>query len=139
MSWEFGAKGNGEKMEESGRMAEDDCFDFEKLIVYQKALIFIALVYSAVECFPVIERFALADQFRRAATSIALNIAEGTGGSAPEFRRFLRISRRSIRECVAIMTIARDKSYLDHSKYNGLRKKTVELSRMTSGLINSLS
>jgi len=63
-------------------------FDFEKLQVYNKSLEYIDMVYKICELFPSLERYALADQFRRAATSIALNIAEGTGGSKLEFRRF---------------------------------------------------
>ena len=115
-----------------------DRFDFEGLMVYQKALDFTIIAYNVCESFPALEKFALADQFRRAAASIALNIAEGTGGSKVEFRRFLKIARRSIRECIAIVTIAKRKNYFDYIKEMELRKRLVELSKMISGLIVSL-
>ncbi|MDD4179883.1 MAG: four helix bundle protein [Candidatus Margulisbacteria bacterium] len=116
----------------------EEIFDFENLLVYKKALAFIDEVYAVCGRFPPIERFALADQFRRAATSIALNIAEGTGGSRIEFKKFLKIARRSIRECVAIMTIAGKRNYFNPEKEIEMRIKAIELSKMISGLMASL-
>jgi four helix bundle protein len=90
----------------------DEGFDFEKLVVYQKSLDFIDQVYVLTEQFPSHERFNVTDQFRRAATSIALNIAEGSAGTKKEFGAFLRISNRSVRECVVCLSIAlRQKVY----------------------------
>lgn len=56
----------------------DALFDFEKLKVYQRALDYVDFFYSTSKKFPKEELFSLTDQFRRAATSICLNIAEGT-------------------------------------------------------------
>jgi four helix bundle protein len=55
----------------------DNKFNFENLSVYQKSLNFIQLIYKITAPFPESERFGLTSQFRRAATSIALNIGEG--------------------------------------------------------------
>ena len=74
---------------------KEEFFEFEKLGVYQKALEFIDQVYALTRTFPKEERFGLIDQFRRAAVSIALNIAEGSGGTKTEFKHFLIIARRS--------------------------------------------
>ncbi|MGH7351046.1 MAG: four helix bundle protein, partial [Candidatus Methylomirabilales bacterium] len=54
-------------------------FDFEKLDVYKRAVQFILNVYEATEKFPHDERYGLTGQLRRAAVSIATNIAEGSG------------------------------------------------------------
>jgi four helix bundle protein len=116
-----------------------ETFDFEKLRVYQKALDFIDRVYEITHGFPPEERFGLTDQFRRAATSIALNIAEGSGGSKTEFRRFLRVSRRSVRECVAVTEISSRQGYITSDERKELRRACVDLSRMLTGLIRSLS
>ena len=115
-----------------------ETFDFEKLRVYQQALEFIDRVYEITRGFPPEERFGLTDQFRRAATSIALNIAEGSGGSKTEFRRFLRVSRRSVRECVAVTEISSRQGYITSDERKELRRACVDLSRMLTGLIRSL-
>ena len=49
----------------------------------------------------------LADQLRRASTSIALNIAEGAGEYAPKDKaKFYRFAKRSAAECAAVIEIA---------------------------------
>lgn len=64
-------------------------FKFESLRVYQLALDYVDLVYDVAEKLPRSEQYNLCDQIKRAATSIALNIAEGsTGQSDPEQARF---------------------------------------------------
>jgi len=113
-------------------------FNFENLNVYKKALDFINLVYCVTNGFPSEERFALTDQFRRAAYSIALNTAEGYGTSNLEFKRYLKISKGSIRECVAIISISKMREYIDYKTEAKLRRLCTELSKMLSGLINSL-
>lgn len=82
-------------------------FNFEELKVYDRALQFVEQVYSITKNFPSEERFRLTSQFIRAATSIALNIAEGAGDTDPQFNRFLKIAQGSIKECVVCSTIAR--------------------------------
>ncbi len=117
---------------------EDNGFNFEKLVVYQKVLIFVNNVYDVTAKFPKEEKFAIIDQFRRAAISIGLNIAEGCGNSDADFKRYLKISKGSIRECVAITTLSRMRGYINLKDEDNLRNQCVELSKMLSGLINSL-
>ena len=50
---------------------------FEDLVVWQKVHQFVLKVYTMTECFPKVETFGLTSQLRRAAVSIAANIAEG--------------------------------------------------------------
>jgi four helix bundle protein len=52
---------------------------FRKLIVWQKAMDLVRMVYRKSKDFPVDERYALTDQLRRAVVSIPSNIAEGSG------------------------------------------------------------
>lgn len=112
----------------------EDIFNFEKLIVYQKSLDFIDFVYELISKFPVEEKFNITDQFRRAATSIALNIGEGSGGTDKEFRAFLRISKRSLKECVVCASISYRRKYITLEEENELRKRLIEISKMNSGL-----
>ncbi len=76
-------------------------FDFEKLDVYQVTLDFVATADDVTEKLPRGRRY-LKDQLRRAANSIAANIAEGVGEYSPaEKARFYRIARRSAVECAS--------------------------------------
>jgi len=89
---------------------DEEGFDFENLKVYQKALGYVDFVYEITKGFPKEELFSLTDQFKRASISICLNIAEGSGGSRIEFNRFLKIARRSIRECIGSRKLPIDKN-----------------------------
>ena len=117
---------------------DEDKFDFENLLVYQRSLDYVDFIYNIVNKFPRAEVFSLSDQFKRAAVSICLNIAEGSGGSKPDFKRFLTIARRSVRECLAITEISFRQHFIDNQAKRQSRDLCLELSRMISGLIKSL-
>lgn len=114
-------------------------FNFEKLEVYQKSLVFIDNVYKLTKEFPKAEVYGLSSQFRRASTSIALNIAEGAGSSNPEFRRYLQIALNSVKECVVCSEIANRQLYLEDELNHQFRKDLSELSKMITSLMNYLS
>ena len=113
-------------------------FNFEKLITYQKSLDYVDFVYSTTESFPKQEIYSLTDQFRRAAVSISLNIGEGSSGTKKEFMNFLRISNRSLRECVVCTTVAYRRKYINEETPQKSRALLVEIAKLNSGLINSL-
>lgn len=113
---------------------KDIKFKFEDLKVYQKALDFIDSTYSITEKFPKNENYALSSQFKRASTSIALNIAEGAGDTNAQFNRFLNITKGSIKECVVCSTIAKRLNYLNEEEDYKNRIQLEELSKMTTSL-----
>lgn len=79
-------------------------FKFERLEVWQLALDYTERIYAVSARLPRDEEYNLKSQIRRAATSIALNIAEGsTSQSDAEQRRFVGIAIRSLVETVACM------------------------------------
>jgi four helix bundle protein len=117
---------------------DEERFDFENLKVYQRALDYVDFVYEITKDFPKAEVFSLADQFKRASISICLNIAEGSGGSKIEFNRFLKIARRSVRECVSITEISYRQKFIGEKFRQRSRSFCAELSRMINGLIKSL-
>ena len=87
-------------------------YKFQKLEIYQLALDYIGLIYDLAEKLPRSEDFNLRSQITRAATSIALNIAEGsTSQSDPEQARFLGMALRSLVETVACQDIVELKKY----------------------------
>jgi four helix bundle protein len=80
-------------------------FHHERLDVYRLAIDFVVTADSIAEDLSH-GRGYLADQLRRAATSIPLNIAEGAGEfSRRDKARFYRIARRSAAECAAVIDI----------------------------------
>jgi four helix bundle protein len=90
-------------------------FEHERLDVYQAAVQFLALSDTIAGSLPR-GRAYLADQLRRAATSISLNIAEGAGEFAPADKaRFYRMARRSATESAAILDACRILVLADNS------------------------
>jgi len=114
-------------------------FNFEELKVYQKSLVFIDMVYNHTTKFPREEIYGLTSQFRRAACSIALNIAEGAGSSNAEFRRYLQIALNSVKECVVCTEIAKRPAFIHMTDYEKFRKDLSELSKMITSLMKYLS
>jgi four helix bundle protein len=87
---------------------------FRDLLVWQKAHRFVLAVYQFTGTFPRRETFGLALQARRAAVSIAANIAEGFARrSKLEKARFLNIAEGSLEECRYYLILAQDLGYGD--------------------------
>lgn len=111
-----------------------DGFFCEELVVWQKAMELVRLVYQATRRFPVDERFALTDQLRRAVVSIPSNIAEGNGrGSNKDYAHFLSIARGSLYETMTQLRIAKDLGYLDD--YSQFEDIAAEVGRMLGAML----
>jgi four helix bundle protein len=96
-------------------------------------------LYDATEGFPKRETYSLTDQMRWAAVSIPSNIAEGQAHhSHREFRHFLRHSRGSLAELETQILIAERRNYLTEPQTAELLRRTREVGRIMSGLLNSL-
>jgi four helix bundle protein len=112
---------------------------FRKLDVWIKSMEFISLVYQLTAEFPADERFGLTSQLRRAAISIALNIAEGSGsGTDAEFKRFLRMSLRSTYEVITALEISSNLNLANQDIINLRIQEADDLAAMISGLIKYL-
>ena len=97
------------------------------------------MIDDPTEGFPSHEQFGLISQLRRAAVSIPSNIAEGKAHySNRDFARFLRHSRGSVAEIETQILIAQQRKYLSPETTTKLTQRLDELSRILSGLINSL-
>lgn len=96
-------------------------FKFEKLEVWQLALEYIDTIYEIANQLPRSEEYNLKSQIIRAATSVALNIAEGsTGQTDVEQSRFLGLASRSLLETVACQHIIRRRKLLtDPTRLDG--------------------
>jgi four helix bundle protein len=88
-------------------------FKFEKLEVWQLALDYNDLICEIAGRLPRSEEHDLKSQITRAATSVALNIAEGsTGQTDAEQARFLGLAVRSLLETVACQHINYRRKFL---------------------------
>ena len=88
--------------------------DYRDLIVWQKAMELVEVVYRLMKVFPKDERFRLGDQLSRAVISVPSNIAEGNGReSKGEYARFLGIARGSLYETGTQLEIAKRLGYIE--------------------------
>ena len=98
-------------------------YKFQKLDVYQLGLEFVDQVYRLTSQLPESERFNLRSQLERAATSIVLNIAEGsTGQTNMEQNRFLGMALRSYLETVACTDLIERRGYLKSDQITSTRE-----------------
>ncbi len=98
-------------------------YKFQSLLIYQLALDYIDQIYGLVRGLPDSEKYNLSSQLVRAATSLALNIAEGsTGQSDKEQVRFLTIAFRSYLETVACLDLIQRRNYISPDLLVAVRK-----------------
>ncbi len=114
-------------------------FKFEKLIVWQKAVDLSDRVDILTKSFPKEEIYILTSQFKRAADSVSLNIAEGsTGQSNAEFNKFLGYALRSDIEVVGCLYLAKRRKYISDEEFKFLYTLCEEILVMINALRSSL-
>jgi four helix bundle protein len=114
-------------------------FKFEKLIVWQKAIDLSADVHQLTKSFPKEELYVLTSQIKRAADSVALNIAEGsTGQSNPEFNKFLGYALRSNIEVVSCLYLAQKRDLISQTDFDKIYSQCKEILSMLNALRFSL-
>jgi four helix bundle protein len=97
-------------------------FKYENLEVWQLAIELIGKYYQLLKGFPEHEQYALASQGRRAAVSVALNIAEGSGRSTDkDFGLFINRAMTSLLESDAVLKIALKLGYIRRPDYDSLQ------------------
>src|SRR6185312_4397848 len=112
---------------------------YKDLIVWQRAIDLIEIVYRITQQFPHDERWGLVSQLRRASISIASNIAEGQGRSTPgEFRQFLGHARGSTLEVETQLIIAVRLGLLTNETCAKAFEHCDHIKRMLHGLSASL-
>jgi four helix bundle protein len=110
-----------------------------ELIVWQKAMDLVEAIYRATVEFPREEIYGLTAQVRRAAVSIASNIAEGQGrNTTRDFLHFLSIAQGSVKEVETQVLIAERLAYVTKQCGSRLVEQTTEVGRLLNGLSNSL-
>lgn len=114
-------------------------FKFEKLIIWQNAMIMGEDVDSIADSFPKKEMYNLSSQIRRAAESIALNISEGSiVQSIPEFRKFMGYAIRSLAEVVSCLYKVRNRKYITEEVFDYKYEEAFNLMNMMISFRNKL-
>ncbi|MBW2029499.1 MAG: four helix bundle protein [Deltaproteobacteria bacterium] len=104
-----------------------------RLKVWKRSVDYVVEIYNLTKRFPVAEQYGLNSQMRRAALSIASNIAEGAGrNSRKEFRQFLSIAQGSVAELETQLIIAERLGYC--TNIGGFLTELDEISKMIIGL-----
>ena len=112
---------------------------YRELLVWQKARALAGRVYRTTERFPRSELYGLTSQTRRAAVSVASNIAEGQGRlTSGEFVHFLGQARGSLLELDTQLLIAQDLKYLDDDTCGELDGEIYQVLGLLNRLIESL-
>ena len=111
--------------------------DFRNLKVWQEAKDIAIQIYRLTNKDKFIKDFSLKDQLRRAAVSIASNIAEGDERlTNKEAIRFFYIANGSIAEVITQLSIAFEIGYIEKAEYEELIIRLENLSKMIKTLIN---
>jgi four helix bundle protein len=114
----------------------DTVNSYRDLKVCQRAMDLAVLVYELTRTFPKDEQFGLTSQVRRAAVSIAANIAEGYGRSSkPSYLNFLRIAQGSLKEVETHLILATRVEICPESATANILADADELGRMLRALI----
>jgi len=113
---------------------------YKDLIVWQKAMDLVELVYQATKGFPKEELYGLTNQLRRAVVSVPSNIAEGqVRKSSAEFRNFLSIARGSLAEVETQLLIAERLRYIRPEVLREILNVQVEINKMMNALMGKLA
>ena len=115
-------------------------YGFEDLEVYKAARAFRRRIYKLTKMLPSEERFALAQQMRRAAVSIASNIAEGYGRHHwQENTQFCRHAKGSLMEVIDQIGVCIDEEYAQAEHLESLKGDDgVRLLKLLNGYITYL-
>jgi four helix bundle protein len=114
-------------------------FKFEELRVWHMALDMSVAIHRLTEQFPKDELYILTSQIKRAADSIALNIAEGSQGqSDAEQNKFLGYALRSAIEVVCALHLALRRELIDQEKFNSTYEQLTALIKSIQAFRNAI-
>ncbi|MBI5005404.1 MAG: four helix bundle protein [Candidatus Lloydbacteria bacterium] len=112
---------------------------YKGLIVWQKAMELVIVVYELTEKFPREEIYGLTSQMRRAAVSIPSNIAEGRfRGTRKDYIQFLRIAYSSGAELETQVEIAKRLLKTKHLDYDKADTFLLEVMKMLNKMLSNL-
>jgi len=112
-------------------MNENKILTYKDLIVWGKSVLLIKSIYMVTKKFPREELYSLTDQIRRAAISIASNIAEGYGRkSHREYLQFYSIAYGSALEVEAQLIISKKLGFILNTDFDKINPLLTEIIKM---------
>lgn len=110
-----------------------------ELIVWQKGIELVVLVYALTANFPDSEKFGLTNQMRRCVVSIPSNIAEGFARRGDsEFLYFLRVAYGSSAELETQLIISKELMFTGSDDFDKVYEPLVEIRKMLNSLMKKL-
>ena len=114
-------------------------YNYEDLLVWQKAMDLVEEVYQLIKFLPKEENYGIALQMRRAAISIPSNIAEGQSRhTTKEFINFLSIANGSKSELRTQIQICIRLKFVTEKEAEKAMSLCEEVSKMLSALVTKL-
>ena len=112
---------------------------YKDLLVWQKGITRVKLIYQLTQTFPAEEKFGLVSQMRRAAVSVPSNVAEGQARhTTGEFVQFLSHAEGSVAELDTQLVVAIELGYCTRSKAGAAFELISELLKMLNALPRKL-
>ena len=112
---------------------------FRNIVAWQKADDLAVRVYEFTKSLPKSEIYGLTAQMRRAAVSVAANIAEGSSrASLKDYVCFLSIAKSSLVEVEYYLHLCHRLGYLNNDDYNSINRMQEEASKVLHGLIQHI-
>lgn len=113
---------------------------YRDLIVWNKSVALVTLIYIVLKKFPDEEKFGLVAQIKRSSVSIPSNIAEGYGRNyTKDYSRFLQIARGSLYEMQTQIEISKNLNFISETDVKEILNLALEIEKMLNSLINKLN
>ena len=113
--------------------------DYHKLLVWERSLEFVKLVYKLTKLFPKDELCGLTSQLRRSSVSVMANIVEGRGKPTDkDFLKFLYISKGSLNECQCYFELTKELEIINREQFDFIENKRGEVGYLLYKFMNTL-
>ncbi len=109
---------------------------YRDLIVWQKSVNMVTLIYELLKAFPDDEKFGLTSQIKRSSVSVSSYIAGGYGRNyTKDYARFLQIARGSLFEMQTQLQITVNLRFIDENDLKDSLDLSVEVEKMLNTLV----
>ncbi len=113
--------------------------NFRNWDVWKNSKALVSVIYKTTKGFPDSEKFGLTNQVRRAAVSIAANIAEGAGRKTDkDFKNFLFIALGSAFELETLIDLSLEIEFINQTQYDELHDQIDHIQRQLNSFIQKI-